>query len=295
MKRLHSLGVLLFSVAVLAGTGEGAQAQSRAESSSGVSIIVNADDVGAHPLFTDASLAALETGRISSASIIVNGSDARRAFALFRSHPEYDVGVHLCLNGDVLPLTPRERAPSLYGPSGTMWATEAEVAANVVPREAQMEWDAQVRRALDAGLIITHLDAHMACYFQTRELFAAALAVSRRFRIPLITPYVPPSTSAGEFEFRPVASYTGIYRIEGQSESLQNRMDAYRKLLGGLRPGVHYFYTHQGMRPGDGELFGDFDLRIDESLFWTTERSTALLQSLGIRLVGCSALQAGAR
>lgn len=277
------LGLLIYA-------GEGAEGQSGPVADRGVSVIVNADDVGAHPVFTDASLAALASGRISSASIIVTGSDAGRAFALFRRHPEYDIGVHLCLNGDTKPLTARERAPSLYSPRGTMWATNTEVAANVLPHEAQLEWDAQVRTALDAGVRVTHLDAHMGCYFQTQALFAAALAVARKYRIPLITPYLPPA-SAGSFDFRAVASYTGIYLIDGKAESLKNRIEAYRKLLGGLNPGVHYLYTHQGMAPGNGESFGDLDLRIDESLFWTTVRSTALLRELGIRLIRCSALR----
>jgi predicted glycoside hydrolase/deacetylase ChbG (UPF0249 family) len=133
-----------------------------------------------HPVFTDASLEALLSGRISSASIIVPGRDADRALAILKDHPELDVGVHLTLNGDGPPLTPRERVPSLYNDKGTMWDTPEEVAARVRPPEARMEWEAQVRKALDAGIRVTHLDSHMACYFQSRELFRAALEPIRK-------------------------------------------------------------------------------------------------------------------
>ena len=252
-----------------------------------VALIVNADDVGAHPVFTDASLEALLSGRISSASIIVPGRDADRALAILKDHPELDVGVHLTLNGDGPPLTPRERVPSLYNDKGTMWDTPEEVAARVRPPEARMEWEAQVRKALDAGIRVTHLDSHMACYFQSRELFRAALEVAKQYHIPLISPYIPGYVSAQERDLFPIASYAGIYRIEGREETLENRAEAYRRLLAGLRPGIHYLYTHHGRpQPGSSaEAPGDLDIRIDEFAFWTGELSERLLNELKCRLI----------
>jgi hypothetical protein len=201
---------------------------------------------------------------------------------LLKDHPELDVGVHLTLNGDFPPLTPRERAPSLYNEKGTMWDTPAE-AARVRPAEARLEWEAQVRKAQAAGIRVTHLDSHMACYFQSRELFRAALEVATKCRVPLVSPHIPWCLSAQEEALLLVDSYVGIYQLEGKEETLENRAEAYRRLLGELRPGLHYVYTHHGrpQPPGAAEAPGDLDIRIDEFDFWTGELSERLLRELG--------------
>lgn len=269
---------------------QGGGAMGRKERAGEVSIIVNADDVGAHPLFTDASLAALASGRISSASVIVPGHDAKRALALLKEHPEYEVGVHLCLNGDWSPLTARESAPSLYNDRGTMWDTEEEVVEHVRPEEARVEWEAQVRSALDSGVRITHLDGHMGCYLRSRELLGSALEVSRNSGIPLIVPSPPSYLGAAPEGIVTVASYTGIYSLNGRTETLENRTLAYRELLGRLAPGTHYIFTHHARNEPGCEEIRDLNLRIDDFAFWTSEASSAMLHGLSIRLVGCEVL-----
>jgi hypothetical protein len=196
--------------------------------------------------------------------------------------------VHLTLTGDFPPLTPRERAPSLYNGRGTFWDTAAEAAARVAPAEARLEWEAQVRKALEAGVRVTHLDSHMGCYFQSRELFRAALEVARSNRIPLISPYIPGYVSGREEGLGLVASYVGIYQLEGMPETLANRAGAYRRLLGGLAPGRHYLFTHHACpQPRDsGEVPEDLAIRADELAFWTGELSARLLGELKCRLAG---------
>ncbi len=272
---LGAIGVLLLAACARPGAQE-------------VALIVNADDVGAHPNFTDASLQALLAGKLSSCSVIVPGRDADRALAILKDYPELDVGVHLTLNGDIPPLTPRGEAPSLYNDRGTMWDTPEEVAAHVRPAEARREWEAQVRKALEAGVRVTHLDSHMGCYFQTQELFRAALEVAKERHLPLISPYVPGYFSIQEKGLLLVASYVGIYQLEGKPETLQNRTEAYRRLLGGLRPGVHYIFTHHARpQPQDSaEIPGDLAIRTDEFDFWTGELSARLLGELKCRLIG---------
>ena len=151
-----------------------------------VSIIVNADDVGIHRVFTDGSFAALEAGGVTTMSVITPGDDADRAMSIIVQHPEWQAGVHLCLNGGWAPLTPADQVPSLVNERGVMWDTFEEVAANVRPEEARVEWNAQIRKALDAGLRITHLDSHMGCYYAQRELFIVALELSQEYSLSLI-------------------------------------------------------------------------------------------------------------
>jgi predicted glycoside hydrolase/deacetylase ChbG (UPF0249 family) len=255
-----------------------------------ISIIVNADDCGVTGIFTDGSIAVLQSGRISSTSIIVPGHDAERAMEFFADHPEYPAGVHLALTGDWAPLTPREEAPSLYNEVGTMWTTSQEVAANVRAEEARIEFDAQIRTAIEAGVPVTHVDGHMGCCFQSPELFMAALETAEKFNLPLIAPYIPDQMAGLDPDRLCVTSYVGVYQIPGAEETLENRVQAYRELLGGLGPGIHYIYSHHAQPQAETEVTGDLAIRFDDFSFWTSSQSTAMLEELGINLVSPAVL-----
>ena len=257
-----------------------------------VRLIVNADDVGLHEIFTDASLDARLAGGVSSLSIVACGRDADRAIALLRRHPELDVGVHLALNNCGPTLTPREVAPSLYNEDGVMWATEDEAATHARPEEAKIAWEDQIRKVLDAGLHVSHLDGHMGCYFHSREHFLAALDLAKQFQVPLIASNRHGDIPPEDLDLFGLASYTGVWRMGGAEETLENRTEAYRQLFGSLSPGVHYIWTHQGQPTSDSDGLGDLDLRIDDYLFWTGGPARRVLADLGYEMIDCASLEA---
>jgi predicted glycoside hydrolase/deacetylase ChbG (UPF0249 family) len=279
-----SLFILLLAVS---GCGDGSP---RIESNT-VQLIVNADDVGLHEVYTDASLAARLAGGVSSLSIVACGRDADRAIALLKGHPELDVGIHLALNSCGEALTPRDVAPSLYNEDGVMWATEEEATSHVRPEEAKIEWEAQIRKVLDAGLHVSHLDGHMGCYLHSRESFLAALDLAKQFQVPLIASNMHADIPPEDRDLFGTASYTGVWRMGGAEETLENRTQAYRQLFESLSPGIHYIWTHQGRPIPDSEELGDLDLRINDYDFWTGGAADGLVDELGLEVIDCSSLE----
>lgn len=93
-----------------------------------VVLIVNGDDVGVTPVFTDATLDAYFKGMLGSVSIIANGQDVERTVSILKTRPELPAGVHLTLTGDWKPLT---SGKSLRNASGLMWDTTEAAALNV--------------------------------------------------------------------------------------------------------------------------------------------------------------------
>lgn len=253
-----------------------------------VVLIVNGDDVGITEIFTDATIDAYLKGGISSASIVATGHDVERAIALLKNHPELPVGVHLTLTGDWKPLT---SGASLRNAEGLMWNTSEEAARNVVASEAEIEWDAQIKKIIDAGINVTHIDSHMGCYFLSSTLYAKALGLAKKYRIPMISSFMEGSISQDEKKFFLLSTYTGIYRLENKKETLENRASAYWKMLEGFKPGIHYLYTHQGWEPSDKVITGDLDLRINEYKFWTSEDTKKKLAEKGYIVIGCAPLK----
>ncbi len=249
-----------------------------------VVLIVNGDDFGVTEIFTDATIEAFLKGGISSTSIIANGHDVERAIELLKKYPELPVGVHLTLTGDWKPLSSGKSLRN--SSSGLMWDTSEEAGRNVIPAEASAEWESQINKIIDAGINVTHLDSHMGCYFQTSELFKAAYNLAKKYKVPLISTFYG-QIPQEEKKFLLVTSYSGIYRLENKEETLENRAEAYWKMLSEFKPGIHYLFTHQGLEPSDKRITGDLDLRINESKFWTGEDTKKKLKEKGYEVISC--------
>jgi hypothetical protein len=234
-----------------------------------VVLIVNGDDVGVTQIFTDATIDAYLKGGISSASIIATGHDVERAIMLLKKHRDLLIGIHLTLTGDWKPLT---SGASLHDTSGLMWNTTEEVARKVIPGEAAVEWDAQIKKVIDAGINVTHIDSHMGCYFVSQELYIAAFNLAKKYKIPLTL-------------------YTGIYRLQNKDETLENRAAAYWQMIGGFKPGIYYLFSHQGWEPPNKVISGDLDLRINDYKFWTSEDTKKQLIEKGYIMIGCAPLK----
>jgi methylmalonyl-CoA epimerase len=58
-------------------------------------------------------------------------------------------------------VAPRTEVPGLIDPEGYLWHEVPQVYAKAKPEEAYIEARAQVRKALDHGVDVTHLDSHM--------------------------------------------------------------------------------------------------------------------------------------
>ena len=152
-------------------------------------LIVHADDLGAAHSINSASIKALESGLVSSASIMVPGSWLPEIAAYARAHPEVDFGVHLTLTSEWSlyrwgPVLGKERVPSLLDSSGYLYPLESEAAAHMDVREVEAEIRAQIARARALGIQPTHLDSHMGTLYQSKALFETLLRVARENRLP---------------------------------------------------------------------------------------------------------------
>src|SRR5438552_14004846 len=114
-------------------------------------LIVHADDLGAAHSINRASIRALESGLVSSASIMVPCPWLSEIAAYARSHPEVDLGLHLTLTSEWSlyrwgPVLGKERVPSLLDSSGYFYSLESEAAAHIDVKEAEAEVRAQIAR-----------------------------------------------------------------------------------------------------------------------------------------------------
>lgn len=153
-------------------------------------LIVNADDLGMCHAVTAATFAGLEDGLLTSASLMMPCPWAYATCAHLRAHPQLDVGVHLTFTSEWDtyrwgPLLGPGACPSLCDAEGHFYKSAAEVWAHGDPAEAQVEAEAQLRRALDWGVEPTHLDGHMDTVYADPRYLDLYIKLARRYQLPL--------------------------------------------------------------------------------------------------------------
>jgi predicted glycoside hydrolase/deacetylase ChbG (UPF0249 family) len=127
--------------------------------------IVHADDIGMCQASVAAFAELADAGLVTSGAVMMPCGWAPAAAAWARAHPATDIGVHLTLTSEWDayrwgPLSTRDPASGLLDADGYFPRTTAAVQA-ADPEAATRELEAQVARALAAGIDVTHVDTHM--------------------------------------------------------------------------------------------------------------------------------------
>jgi chitin disaccharide deacetylase len=127
-------------------------------------LIVSADDFGLTEGVNNAVLRAHREGIVTSVSLMVNGLAFESAARISRAHSDLDVGLHLNLT-EGNPARPPSLIPTLAGRQGfiydhpfKLWLALRRGA--VRRADVETETRAQLQRARDASVNITHVDGH---------------------------------------------------------------------------------------------------------------------------------------
>lgn len=156
-------------------------------------VIIHADDLGVSHSENMASIKAMESGSVSSASIMVPCPWFPEIAAYSVSHPAADMGLHLTLTSEWKyykwgPVTSNDRVPGLVNSNGYFYSSIDSVYASATAAEVEEEMHNQVKKSLQFGMEPTHLDAHMGTALYKADFFKAYLNTGRVFRIPVFIP-----------------------------------------------------------------------------------------------------------
>src|SRR5882672_12749021 len=152
-------------------------------------LIVHADDVGMTHAVNAATIKALESGGVNSASIMVPCPWFPEIADYAKSHPEVDFGLHLTLTSERIyyrwgPVASADKVRSLLDENGYLrhdWTPTT----HIDPHEAELELRAQIDRAYAMGVRPTHLDSHQYRLDSTgKELFEVALRLAHEYKLP---------------------------------------------------------------------------------------------------------------
>ncbi len=212
-------------------------------------LIIHADDLGMCHSVNRATIAALEAGAVSSASVMVPCPCFEEAAEWSVLHPACDLGIHTTLISEWKsypwgPVSERLHSPGLVNEMGHFWPKNSLLRAS--PQEIQDEIFAQITRAKRSGLDPTHIDSHMLSVARP-EYITAYAKTAREFALPFL---VDEYWHAHCFPDAPAAAADVVvvdHLLQAPARlSVDSLQEYYLSVLRTLQPGLSQLIVHPG-------------------------------------------------
>jgi predicted glycoside hydrolase/deacetylase ChbG (UPF0249 family) len=278
------------------------------------SLIVHADDAGMSHSVNVATIEAMEKGIVTSTSMLVPCAWFGEFAAYARKHPERDYGIHLTLTSEWElyrwgPVTPRDKVPSLVDQDGYLWRDNGPVDAHVKLNEAEIELRAQIERARQFGVRLSHLDTHMGTLLSRPDLLELYVNLAIEYNLPImftrqatdprmqlaypgLRGHGQQMLDALDHHHLPVLSSVLMLYQGGEHEARKRR---YLSAFEILPPGVNEVIVHCGVANAElNAITSSASLRDSDRRLMTDPEVKSQLERLGIALTSWTQFQAEA-
>lgn len=263
-------------------------------------LIIHSDDLAVSHAENQASIEAMETGSVRSASVMVPCPWLPEIADYAKKHPNHDLGLHLTLTSEWWPykwgpVAPRAQVSSLVDSNGYFYNNCEAFASRAKLSEVEQELRAQIEKSKAMGLEPTHLDSHMGClFFQSPDLFAIYLKVGRAYGIPTMVSKDVLESLPETFRKSVTDRDVVVDRVfTATPEDYAKGMEQYYlNVLGHLQAGVnvlliHTAYETDDMRRMTDGFPGAWDSgwRQDDFNFFSGEICKKIIRDQGIQLI----------
>ncbi|MEN3333353.1 MAG: hypothetical protein V7641_2718 [Blastocatellia bacterium] len=265
-------------------------------------LIVNVDDIGNSHAANAAVMDATEHGLATCATIIVPGPWFPEIADYARKHPQADFGVHLAHTSEWTtikwgPVANKSEVPGLVDPQGYLWPDIANVYKNSTPEQAYIEARAQVKKAMAAGVDVTHLDSHMGTLQFNEAYFQIYRRLAKEFDLPLRMGSQELLAAQGGGHQRGQLDEDGIvypdYLIHGGRKPKESMSDYWKRMLSDLKPGVTEAYIHASAAGDELAAFTNTagDRAEEYRLFTKDPEIRRILEAQNVKRIGYRALR----
>jgi chitin disaccharide deacetylase len=268
-----------------------------------VLLIINGDDTGMCHAANTATIKALETGLMTSATIMVPCPWFPEIAAYAKAHPNLDFGVHLTHTSEWTryrwgPVCDRSKVPGLVDPEGYLWNDEKDVFKHATPDEAETEARAQIKRALAFGIDATHIDSHMGGMQYDIRFHDRYAKLAREFDLPLRMGPQALYAMLGQPDYRDKLAAQGLVFpdylvLTEERKPGETQKQYWMRVIRTLKPGVNELYIHASDLSPEGQATSNTwrERAADAEVFTSDADMRALLDELHIKRIGYRALR----
>ena len=216
-------------------------------------LIINNDDAGMCHSSNIGTFEGFEKGVITSSTVMVPCPWFSEIVEYAKANPNRDFGIHLALTSEWkyyrwTGIAPKESVKGLYDPNGYLWGSVEDVYKHATPQEALIEGRAQIQRALDAGIKVTHIDSHMGTYQLNPDYMKIYFQLASEFNLPLRMASQKTMEKFGFENMRKEYAEKGLvftdYFIYDELQNYKEVKSFWTDIIKNLKPGVTELYIH---------------------------------------------------
>jgi len=272
--------------------------------------IIHADDIGMCQATLPAFADLVDFGLISSGATMVPCPWFPQAAAYCRQYPQVDLGVHLTLTSEWGsyrwgPISTRDPASGLLDTEGYFYRSSEEVQEHGDPAAVQLELQAQVERALAAGIDITHVDTHMGTVAH-RKFTAGYVGVALQHGLPLMILRLDEAGWRGMgLDSETAVSIAQLaQQLEAQGLPLfdnlvvmpldqpADRVEQAKRAFDSLPPGLTHFIIHPAQdTPELRAIAADWRCRVADYQAFTSQELRDYVRNSGVQVIGYRSLR----
>jgi predicted glycoside hydrolase/deacetylase ChbG (UPF0249 family) len=276
-----------------------------------VVVILHVDDVGMSHASNLGGIESVEKGVATSWSVMMPCAWVPEIAKYLKQHPDVDSGLHLTLTSEWslyrwLPVAGKPKVPGLVDAEGCLWQSVEKTATHATPDEIETEIRAQLDRAEQLGIPITHLDSHMGTLFARPDYFERFAKVGMEKGIPILAigghatyalkenpeaagklrPWIPKIWNAGLPVIDDLHTDSYVWKPEEKTEKLI-------ALLKELKPGATEILFHASIPTDDFPLITTSSAsRLADTRALTDPAVKKLIEERGIILTTWKELKA---
>jgi len=273
-------------------------------------VIIHTDDIGMCHASVQAYKDLWAFGTITSGATMVPCPWFPAVAQMCKENPDMDMGVHATLNAEWEsyrwgPITGGEAGSGLRDEAGYFHQWHQAVYDNAKPEEVEAEVNAQIEKALKAGIDVTHVDSHMGTIMNPLFIQSYVQAASKRSlpnMLPRLTAKGIEGMGVGEQEmiaYAPIMDVLesmGIPMVDGilgmPLEHGDDHINVAKKTLGDAPIGITHFILHPSIdTPELRAIAPDWRARVANYNAFMSDELKMFLESEDFKLIGYRALR----
>jgi predicted glycoside hydrolase/deacetylase ChbG (UPF0249 family) len=270
-------------------------------------VIIHTDDIGMCHASVQAFQDLWAFGTVTSGATMVPCPWFPAVARLCREDPTIDMGVHATLNAEWEsyrwgPVSVTQPGSGLVDAAGYFHQWHRAVYDNAKPEEVEAEVNAQIERALAAGIDVTHVDSHMGTIMNPLYIQYYVQAASSRL-LPSMLPRLDAKgiemMGVGEQErvaYMPIMQMLesmGLPMLDGLLSMPLNepgeskQMETARELLGDMPEGITHFVLHPSTdTPELRAIAPDWESRVTNYEVFMSDELKTFLEREDLKLIG---------
>ena len=276
-------------------------------------VIIHTDDIGMCHASVQAFKDLWAFGTITSGATMTPCPWFPAVAQMCRENPKMDMGVHATLNAEWEnyrwgPVSTRETDSGLMDEAGYFHQWHQAVYDNAKPEAVDMEVNAQVERALAAGIDVTHVDSHMGTILNPKFIQSYVQAAAKRL-LPSLLPSLTAvgwNVMAGEEErmaYAPIVETLesiGVPMMDGilgmPLEHDNDHIGVAKKLFGELPIGITHLILHPSIdTPELRAIAPDWQARVANYNAFMSDELKKFIEGEDMKLIGYRAVRSAMR